>query len=125
MKRAFVGAVAAGAALVGLGAPALAAPPGLESRFEELEFDCGGDTLLIVAANGRMGWAGDDKYLLRSLTFDGTFTPSDGSPPQTESFSKTYGRGPNGPTLDCSASINETAPDGDFAATIEISVVQI
>jgi hypothetical protein len=125
MKRAFVGVVAVGTAMVGFAAPALAVPPGLESRFGELEFDCGGDTLLIVAANGRMGWAGDDKYLLRSLSFDGTFTPSDGSAPQTDSFSKTYGRGPNGPTVECTASIAETGPDGDFAATIEISVVQI
>ena len=111
--------------MVGIGAPTLAAPPGLENQFDELEFDCGGDALLILAANGRMGWAGDDKYLLRSLSFDGTFTPSDGSPPQAESFSKSYGGGPTGPTIDCSAAINETAPDGDFTATIEISVVQI
>ncbi len=126
MKRGLLGAVAAGAAIIGVAAPTAAAPPGLEERFGELEFDCEGDTVFVVAANGRMGWIGNDKYQLRTIDVESTFTPTGGGDPEVFSFSKSYGNGPkSATTISCEATFTFDVPAGSVSDHVEIVAVQI
>ena len=123
-KRVMVGAAVATAVLGIAGPVAAETPPGLAKKEPLLGFSCGGVPVEIFGANGRSSWADGTLYLLRSFEFSGTFTPVGGTP-QSEESSKTYGRGPSGETITCTATINEVTPEGSFVATATATVVAV
>ena len=84
MHKALVaGTIVVGA--LGVGSAVGAVPPGLEKKgAEEGDWECDGIPTQIFGGNGRSAWVGDQKVLALSIHFEGTFTPADGSPPETE-----------------------------------------
>ena len=73
----------------------------------------------------RSAFINGELFLLRTLEFSGTFTPLVG-PVQTEEFSKTYGRGPRGETITCTASFNDVVPgEGTFVGSSTATVVAV
>lgn len=110
MRRGMLVAAVLGTAGMGLAGHASAAngvPPGLQAKVPEV-FTCDGQETVVFGGNGRSGWVGDTLYVARSIHFEGTFTPADGSPSQTFVFDKTFGRGPAGETVNCVSHVEET-----------------
>jgi hypothetical protein len=117
---------AVAAAVLGVTAPALAeTPAGLAKKEPLLGFSCGGGSIEIFGARGRSGWVDGTHYLLRSFEFSGTFTPIDGGEPQTDVSSQTYGLGPSGETITCTASFTEETPEGTFVGNATATVVAV
>jgi len=112
-------------AVLGIAGPVAAeTPSGLAKKEPLLGFSCGGGPIEIFGANGRSSWVDGTLYLLRSFEFSGAFTPNGGSP-ETEEFSKTYGGGPSGETITCTATIDEESPEGRFVASVTATVVAV
>ncbi len=124
MRKLLVG-VATAIAVVGLGSgTAMAVPAGLEQDKKAEAWTCEGEDVTIFVA-GRSGWIGDTHYLASSFTFEGTFTPSDGSEPQTVTQSKNWGPADIGrDAITCTMHIEETEEeteeDGTFVGDATI-----
>jgi len=125
MRRAAVLAVVAGVATAGMGAPALAdVPPGLAKKPPDI-FICDGTESVVFSGGGRSGYLNGVQYLATEFNISGTFTPSDGSEPQTFSEIKTWGNGPAGEEVACEAHGEETSPEGTFVADFVITAVKV
>ena len=124
MRKALVAGAVMVASTMATMSAAAAAPPGLEKKGGET-WMCGGVETTIVTASGRSGWIGDTLYKATSLEFTGTFTPADGSEPQTETESKTWPARSTEGEITCTLDIEETSPEGTFVGQGEVIAVPV
>ena len=90
--------------------PAGAATPPEGGGLEQIEATCNGQATTVTASGGVAFWANGQKYSITS--FSGTFTPADGSDPQ--SFTKVNGKrsGKTEGEINCVGT--ESGPEGTF-----------
>jgi hypothetical protein len=108
----FVGAgVVAGTILLAAVVPADAATPPDANGHEIITATCDGQQVTVEASGGTAFWIGEHKYAISSITF--TFTPADGSAPQT--FTKVNGKrsGKDG-TVTCTGTETDETGTTDF-----------
>lgn len=122
---------AVGTMIVGLGLAAgtaeAATPPGIAKQhpvFGNVVCD-DGSTPTVFSGGGRSGWVDGTLYVITSATFQATFVPNDGSPPISETFTKTYGAGPKGDTLSCTSEGTFDDPDGSGTFSAQFDVVAV
>jgi len=79
----------------------------------------------VFGGNGRSGWVDGSLYVARSIHFEGTFTPADGGPVESFSFTKSFGRGPAGETVHCVSHEEGSDETGSFVADGEVNAVRV
>lgn len=124
MRRALVAGAVAALAMVGMGSAAGAAPPGQEKKVGEV-WICDGVETTILTSSGRIGWVGDTQYKATSAHFEGTFTPADGSEPETFTFDKTWPSKTTEGEISCTQDVEETDATGTFVGHGEVTAVPV
>lgn len=124
MSKALVAGAVAAIATVGIVSVAGAAPPGQQKKEGEV-WICDGVETTIFTSSGRVGWVGDTQYKAVSILFEGTFTPADGSEPQTESFAKTWPAKSTDGAISCTQDFEESDETGTFVGHGEVTAVPV